>query len=623
MIVAAVIGLMAAIVFAVSPTSITTPRVEAAHIQSQASITSTLYLPLICKPLDWQAKTPPLSTRWTALVSPNNALPEYPRPQLVRSEWLNLNGVWEFASGSAYTTPPIGQTLPETILVPFPVESALSGIMRHESSLWYRRKFNIPEAWMGRRILLHFGAVDWATGIYVNGQYLGAHQGGYDAFSFDITAALQNGDNELIVYVVDPTDTQNPPLGKQRLSPRVIWYTPVSGIWQTVWLEPVPVAHITDLTLTPNIDQPGITVTVVAQNAPFASAEVTVLSGTQTVATATISIGAPFTLPITTPRLWSPDDPFLYDVRVRLIDGGTALDQVGSYLGLRKISLGTVANRLRVLLNNEFVYQTGVLDHGYWPDGLYTAPTDEALRFDLEQAKALGFNLIRKHMKVEPARWYYWADRLGILVWQDMPAMRDDLTPTASQVNQFETELRQMVREHRNAPSVVMWVIFNEGWGQSNTNRMTQAVRSEDASRLIDSASGWADLLTGDIIDTHHYVEPIAPTPTITRAAVTGEFGGVGMIVAGHLWNDKAYASEWQPAGLALANRYAQLLQSASLQLQSPGLSGSVYTQLIDVESELNGWLTYDREVLKPAANIVKQANQAIIAASRQLNMKR
>ncbi len=489
--------------------------------------------------------------------------------------------------------------------------------------MWYRRQFSVPSAWVGRRVLLHFGAVDWACGIYLNGQYQGAHQGGYDAFNLDITDALQPGDNELIVYVTDPTDTQNPPLGKQRLLPRVIWYTAVSGIWQTVWLEPVPDSHITDVTLTPDIDRQSVTVTVAALNAPLAAAEVTVISGTQIVATATISVNIPVTMPLPAPHLWSPGDPFLYDIRVRLLDGDVTLDQVGSYFGMRKISLGLVANRLRVLLNNEFVYQTGVLDQGYWPDGLYTAPTDEALRFDLEQAKNLGFNLIRKHMKVEPARWYYWADRLGVLVWQDMPAMRDDIAPTTNQVNQFETELREMVREHRNSPAVVMWVIFNEGWGQSNTNRMTKAVRSEDASRLIDSASGWTDLLTGDIIDTHHYVEPLAPTPTITRAAVTGEFGGVGLIVAGHLWNDKAYANEWQPSGLALANRYAQLLQSASLQMQSPGLSGSVYTQLIDVESELNGWLTYDREVLKPAVDVVRHANQAIIAASRQFNILR
>lgn len=620
---AAVISLMAAIVFAISPTSIDTPRVEAAHAQPQIIITSTLYLPLISKPFDWHAKTPPLSTRWTAQVAPHNALPDYPRPQLVRPEWLNLNGVWEFASGSAYVLPPIGQTLPESILVPFPAESALSGIMRPESSMWYRRQFSVPSAWVGRRVLLHFGAVDWACGIYLNGQYQGAHQGGYDAFNLDITDALQPGDNELIVYVTDPTDTQNPPLGKQRLLPRVIWYTAVSGIWQTVWLEPVPDSHITDVTLTPDIDRQSVTVTVAALNAPLAAAEVTIISGTQIVATATISVNTPVTMPLPAPHLWSPDDPFLYDIRVRLRDGDVTLDQVGSYFGMRKISLGLVANRLRVLLNNEFVYQTGVLDQGYWPDGLYTAPTDEALRFDLEQAKNLGFNLIRKHMKVEPVRWYYWADRLGVLVWQDMPAMRDDIAPTTNQVNQFETELREMVREHRNSPAVVMWVIFNEGWGQSNTNRMTKAVRSEDASRLIDSASGWTDLLTGDIIDTHHYVEPLAPTPTITRAAVTGEFGGVGLIVAGHLWNDKAYANEWQPSGLTLANRYAQLLQSASLQMQSPGLSGSVYTQLIDVESELNGWLTYDREVLKPAVDVVRHANQAIIAASRQFNILR
>ncbi len=364
----------------------------------------------------------------------------------MRSRWLNLNGEWQFANAVEGETPPAGRNLGEAILVPFPVESALSGIMRHQDRMWYRRTFTIPAEWAGERVLLNFGAVDWEATVYVNGQTAGSHRGGYDAFSLDITDQLNGGLNELIVNVYDPTNAANPPLGKQRLNAKGIWYTPASGIWQTVWLEPVPAAFITRLQLTPDLDGQAVQLLVSGEGISAHTIEASVWRAGTLVARATGSVSSPITLFIPAPRPWSPDDPFLYDVQVDLKLGSTVVDHVSSYFGMRKISLGQIGDTLRLMLNNQFVFQIGVLNQGYWPDGIYTAPTDEALRFDLEQAKALGYNLVRLHMKIEPARWYYWADRLGLMVWQDMPAMRDNYAPSVEDRAQFEIELKETDR---------------------------------------------------------------------------------------------------------------------------------------------------------------------------------
>jgi hypothetical protein len=591
------------------------PRAASRHTSADGPY--QVYLPLAVFTLPhWQPKTPPLSTPWTAAVTSTHVLPEYPRPQLVRSRWLNLNGAWQFGNAVEGEAPPIGQNLEEAILVPFPVESALSGIMRHQDRMWYRRTFTIPMEWAGERVLLNFGAVDWEATVYVNGQLAGSHRGGYDAFSLDITDQLSGGLNELIVNVYDPTNEANPPLGKQRLNGTGIWYTPASGIWQTVWLEPVPTAYITGLQLTPDLGQQAVQLLVNGTGITTHTIEASVWQSGTLVAKATGSVSSLITISIPAPHLWSPDDPFLYDVQVDLKLDATTVDHVGSYFGMRKISLGQIGDYVRPLLNDQFVFQIGVLHQGYWPDGIYTAPTDEALRFDLEQAKALGYNLVRLHMKIEPARWYYWADKLGLLVWQDMPAMRDNYAPTEADRAQFEIELKAMIDERRNSPAIITWVLFNEGWGQYNATRLTSLIKSWDPSRLVDSASGWRDIGVGDVIDRHTYVEPVAIQQQANRISVLGEFGGIGLKIVGHTWSNLAYAYEWQGSGAELQSRYMSLIPLLQEQMINSGLSAAVYTQLVDVEGELNGWLTYDRVVTKIDVAALRAAHQNLIAAS-------
>jgi hypothetical protein len=573
----------------------------------------------------WTAKTPPLATQWTSQVSATNALPEYPRPQMVRPDWQNLNGVWQFSTVTKDEAPPFDQDLAEGILVPFPIESALSGIQRHSDRMWYRRTFTIPRAWRGRNVLLNFGAVDWQATVYVNGQEVGTHRGGYDAFTFDITANLRSGTNELIVGVYDPTDRGGQPVGKQRNIPDGIFYTASSGIWQTVWLEPVAAAHITRLDLTPDLDGQALLLTVQTDGANGQTVQATALDGSIEVGQASGAVGTELRIPVPNPKLWSPEQPFLYDLKVSLNDGASQVDAVTGYFGMRSIGIARIGKVLRPILNGKFVFQMGTLDQGFWPDGLYTAPTDEALRFDIQQHKDLGYNLIRKHVKVEPQRWYYWADRLGLLVWQDMPAMKlEDPTPEARQ--QFESELHELIDEHRSATSIVMWVPFNEGWGQYDLARIADQVKQWDPSRLVDNNSGVnccgsQDGQNGDVLDWHVYVGPEVPLPSALRATIQGEFGGLGLKVEGHEWRPGAHFSyQDKPDAAALTQNYVELIERVEKLMSGLGLNAAVYTQITDVETELNGLFTYDRAVLKPDAQAIKAANQRVIEESRKQN---
>src|SRR5262245_8218273 len=498
----------------------------------------------------WEPGASPLKTRWARDVSPNNVHPEYPRPQMVRKEWLNLNGLWEFSINGKDAPQPL--SFPDQILVPFPVESALSGVMKpvtQSDRLWYRRTFEVPKKWDERRVLLHFGAVDFETTVWVNGKEVGQHRGGYDAFSFDITDALNRyGVNELVVTAWDPTDAGTQPRGKQIRKPGGIWYTSTSGIWQTVWLEPVNAAYIASLEITPDVDHGNVLVNV-NTTVHFGSFELEVMakdrSGRMTQEIA--PNGHPVRLALKDPTLWSPDNPHLYDLMVRLKLGSRTIDSVQSYFGMRKIGLGKDdRGRTRLMLNNKPVFQFGPLDQGFWPDGLYTAPTDEALKYDIEMTKKLGFNMARKHVKIEPERWYYWCDKLGLLVWQDMPngdkhiGQRDqDITRSAESAEQFETELKALISGRFNHPSIVMWVPYNEGWGQWDTARIVNLVKQLDPSRLVDSASGWTDRGVGDVIDMHRYPGPGSPDPTPSRAAVLGEFGGLGLPLRGYTWQSE------------------------------------------------------------------------------------
>ena len=594
----------------------------------------------------WHPGAAPLPTRWTALVGPTNALPEYPRPQLARASWLNLNGVWDYLgrSGKApLKTPPGPHGFAEQILVPYPVESALSGIQRHDDEMWYRRVFHLPPAWRGQQVLLHFGAVDQIADVWVNGQQVAHHEGGYTAFSADIAPALRwTGEEEIVVSARDRNEAGPFPVGKQRSRPEGLFYTGASGIWQTVWVEPVNPAHLDRLDI--DTDLTGLTVTPQTSGARDERAVVFVAErGGRVVAIASGAPGEAIRLPVPRPRLWSPDDPYLYDVKVGLVDpSGKVVDAVSGYAGLRTI--GTVADRLgrpRIALNGRITFLHGPLDQGYWPDGIYTAPTDEALRSDLELVKQLGMNFVRKHAKVEPARWYYWADRLGLLVWQDMPSLDVSLRiprgpapePVVAAKANFEKELLEVVDQLRSVTSIVGWVPFNEGWGEFDTARIANAVKQADPTRMVNANSGVnccksrGDSGIGDIYDDHTYVGPSRPAPPThgvrlvgsspavdSRPLVQGEYGGLGMVPANR-WPGPAQSYEMAFSQEQLTRRYVEVSRALEALTRDTGLSGAIYTQSTDVENEVNGFLTYDRGWAKMWIPAVAARNRAVIAA--------
>ena len=508
--------------------------------------------------------------------------------------------------------PPAGKDLAERILVPFPVESALSGVMKHADRLWYRRTFAVPKDWQGKRILLHFGAVDWQATVWVNGKEIGDHRGGYDGFQFDITDEIdpQKSEQELIVGVWDPSDAGTQPRGKQVNKPGGIFYTPTTGVWQTVWLEPVAADSIDDLKIIPNVDDGSARVELRTRGVKDGqTAVVTAMDGGTVVATAEGPVGAPLVLKIDKPNLWSPEKPFLYDLHVELRKDGKKADAVDGYFGLRKVTIGGVNEHgvQRILLNGQPVFLRGPLDQGFWPDGIYTAPTDEALKYDIEITKKLGFTMTRKHVKVEPDRWYYWCDKLGLLVLQDMPSGdrsigpgQPDIKRTEESAKQYDRELKRMIDGRYNHPCIMAWVVFNEGWGQFETDRVTAFTKLYDPSRLVDSASGWNDRKVGDVIDMHNYPGPGAPESDGRRALVLGEFGGLGLQIDGHTWEKKIWGYRGVNDQNDLTRKYEKLWQGVYKLKAERGLSAAVYTQLTDVETEGNGLLTYDRAVIKP-----------------------
>lgn len=538
-------------------------------------------------------------TRWASAVNPTNAHPEYPRPQMVRNDWLSLNGLWDYAITPELNVTPTN--FAGKILVPFPIESALSGVMQRlgeTNELWYRRQVVIPTAWRGKRVRLHFGAVDWQARVMVNGKGVGQHRGGYDRFSFDITDQLRwDGSEQIEVAVTDPTEGDQP-RGKQSRKQEGIFYVPNSGIWQSVWLEPVPDVSIDRLKLTPDVDAKALRLGVSANNlSDKLRVEAVASVRGKEVARAESSANIELELKLPAVHLWSPDDPFLYDLTVTLKDGDKTLDTVTSYFGMRKIALRKDEQGFtRIALNDKFLFQIGTLDQGYWPDGVYTAPTDDALRSDIEFLKQSGFNLTRKHVKIEPERWYYWCDKLGLLVWQDMPSGNN---ATADSRRNFETELLRMVRGLENHPSIVTWILFNEGWGQYDTERLTQWLKTLDPSRLVNNASGWTDMRVGDLVDMHSYPGPDCPAPESRRAAVLGEFGGLGLQVEGHSWSSRSWGYLMLGNSRELGARYTRAFKQVWALHNLRGLSAAVYTQTADVETECNGLLTYDRAVPK------------------------
>lgn len=579
---------------------------------------STAFLFLITLTLhaqQWAPKKAVLMTKYAAEVTPDHVLPEYPRPQMAREKWMNLNGLWQYQPGTtADESIPKGK-LTQNILVPFPVESALSGVKEHHERIWYRRTFTVPAAWKGQRLLLHFGAVDYASQVYINGKSIGEHTGGYDPFTFDITPVIANtGEQEITVKVFDPTDAGGFPRGKQTLHPQGIMYTSVTGIWQTVWLEPVPKTSISTIKIIPDIDQSVLKLTVNTEgNAAGFSVAVKVKDGSTIIQSKTGKSNTELTIPVPNAKLWSPDQPFLYDLQISLVKGSTTLDAVNSYFGMRKISVENEDGFKKLFLNNKFLFEIGPLDQGFWPDGGYTAPTDEALKYDLQMIKNFGFNMVRKHIKVEPYRWYYWADKLGIMVWQDMPSANSytRVTPPVDTVA-YASELTRLVKTHWNSPCIVMWVIFNEGQGQHNTPGLVKMVRALDSSRLINQASGGGHFDAGDVFDIHSYPPPAAPALSTTQALACGEYGGIGYIIPDHIWAK-------QPTYIFINNEkeytdlYDEYANDLTIYKTSKGLSAAVYTEITDVEAELNGLLTYDRAVVKGAVEKIRTSNTNII----------
>lgn len=610
----------------------------------------------------WKPAPVTLTTTWGAKVTPDNAWREYPRPQFVRERWLNLNGMWSYAITSKTAPTPVkfdGQ-----MLVPYPVESSLSGVgkvLQPDQRLWQKRQFNVPSDWKGERILLHFGAVDHECMLWINGAVAGAHTGGFDAFSFDITPFLKEGANDLLLAVTDPSDTGEQPRGKQQLKPQGIWYTPVSGIWQTVWMEPVPAAlHIAELRLTPDVDAGGLRVAALVNEGTADDTYAVRLSASaagKPVASVTMRVNREGFIPIANTRLWSPSDPFLYDLKAELVRvknpwpkeaenrnerparfgaqerelyakaaiEGNALDVVTSYFGMRKVTLGPgkVAGQPAILLNGKPLFQHGPLDQGWWPESLHTPPSDEAIKWEISWLRQAGFNMLRKHIKVEPARYYYHCDRLGMLVWQDMPSgfnqsLRNQRPDAGEPIRlstsreQHELELRRMLGRLHNAPSIVVWVIHNEGWGQYESKALAQWVKAIDGSRLVNADSGWLDMNVGDLFDIHTYQpEPLQPEPKADRAIVLGEYGGVGWPVADHLWNPAM--RNW---GYQTYQNQAEYLSALRKKVQALvpmkdklGASAAVYTQTSDVEGEVNGLLTYDRKFVKVDPALLREMN--------------
>ena len=573
----------------------------------------------------WKPVDGKIVTSWSKQVNPSNTLSEYPRPQLVRGNWTNLNGLWDYAIRPAQDSTP--SSFDGKILVPFAVEAALSGVGKSvgaENRLWYRRSVALPPAAKGKNVLLHFGAVDWRCEVFVNGKLAGKHEGGYDPFTFDITGLLRKGNQEIVVSVWDPSDDGPQPRGKQVKKPNSIWYTPVTGIWQTVWLEAVPQSYIMSTRQVPDIDKGTLQVTAIVNNLQAGDKlKVTALKDGKAIAEETWS-GMAGTVTIPNAQLWSPSSPALYDLQFTLIRKNKVVDVAKSYFAMRKISVGTDNNGIqRMLLNNAFLFQFGPLDQGWWPDGLYTAPTDEALKFDIEKTKEMGFNMIRKHVKVEPARWYYHCDKLGMLVWQDMPsgdmgnqwdprpaiigkATSKDRSPESEKI--FKTEWKAIMDACFNFPSIVVWVPFNEAWGQFKTEEITNWTMDYDPSRLVNTASGGNFYPVGHIFDLHNYPEPVMPDPQIfgkDRIVVLGEYGGLGLPLEGHTWQTK---DNWGYQSFQNEEKLLEKYKSFILRLEpliSKGLNAAVYTQTTDVEIETNGLMTYDREVIKmPAATL-------------------
>lgn len=589
-----------------------------------------LMLPGVALFAQWKPAGDKLKTKWAETIDVKNVLPEYPRPIMERTAWFNMNGLWEYAIAE------VGQQEPQKfdgeILVPFAVESSLSGVQKElgkNKELWYKRTFTVPANWKNKTILLHFGAVDWKTDVFVNDVKVGSHKGGYTPFSFDITPFLTSGNQKLVVKVWDPTDDGYQAIGKQKNKPEGIWYTPVSGIWQTVWMEPVNTKYISNVKTVPDIDRNMLSVGVCTENTVSGDIiEVIVKDGSTTVAKQKFAAGQNIEIGIPNAKLWSPDSPFLYDLEINLYEKGKLQDNIKSYAAMRKVSSKRDENGIvRLQLNNKDYFQFGPLDQGWWPDGLYTAPSDEALVYDIKKTKDFGYNMIRKHVKVEPARWYTHCDRLGILVWQDMPNGNGHQSPqwqmhqyftgtemirSAQSEADYRREWKDIMDYLYSYPSIVTWVPFNEAWGQFKTVEIAEWTKAYDPSRLVNPASGGNHYRTGDILDLHNYPNPRLFLYDADRATVLGEYGGIGLPLQDHLWQpDKNWGYVQFKNAKEVTDEYVKYGEQLK-KLIKVGFSAAVYTQTTDVEGEVNGLMTYDRKQVKLEEDRLRKINQEI-----------
>ena len=577
----------------------------------------------------WKPAGNKIKTSWAEKIDIQHVLPEYPRPVMERGEWQNLNGLWEYAIRKTGMTEP--EQFDGSILVPFAVESSLSGVQKtidQENELWYKRSFTVTPKWKNKKVLLHFGAVDWKSDIWLNDIKIGSHKGGYTPFYFDITPFLnKSAEQKLVVRVWDPTDAGFQPHGKQTLKPHSISYTAVTGIWQTVWLEAVPEQYITSVKSVPDVDKGqlsiGITTTGTSDAEYF---EAKIFDGAKVIASSKALVTESCDIAVPEAKLWSPESPFLYDLRISLIRNGVIVDQVKSYIAMRKISTQRDENGIvRLQLNNHDYFQFGPLDQGWWPDGLYTAPSDEAMKYDIQKTKDFGFNMIRKHAKVEPARWYTHCDRLGILVWQDMPSGdrgpqwqshqyfngNENIRSEESESN-FRKEWGEIINSLYSNPSIICWVPFNESWGQFKTKEIVEWTKAFDPGRLVNPASGGNHYPVGDMLDLHNYPAPKMYLYDGQRATVLGEYGGIGLTVEGHLWANEKNVSYIQfKDSKAVTDEYVKYAGQLQKLIRT-GFSAAVYTQTTDVEGEVNGLMTYDRKVIKIEENRVREINQKI-----------
>lgn len=578
----------------------------------------------------WKAVNTHIMTTWGEQLNPDNVLAEYPRPIMTRNEWSNLNGLWNYVIVDKGA--PMPTTFDGKILVPFAIESSLSGVGKDlgaDKELVYQRSFGVANSWTGKDILLHFEAVDWKTEVWVNDIKVGSHTGGYVPFCFNITSALKKGDNTITVRVWDPTDTSYQPHGKQVSKPGGIWYTPVSGIWQTVWLEPVNNKHIDNLRITPDVDFRTINVDAAIANGSNADLiEVDVYDGNTLVSSAKSINGVPVQVQMPADmKLWTPDTPYLYDMKVTLKSQGKVIDQVSSYTAMRKFSMGKDSRGInRIMLNNKPIFNFGPLDQGWWPDGLYTPASYEALKYDVIKLKEWGFNMIRKHIKVEPQLWYRYCDELGIIVWQDMPS--GDTNPEWQMHNWFNgsekirsieseanyrKEWKEIMDHLYSYPCIGTWIPFNEAWGQFKSAEIAEWTKKHDPTRLVNQASGGNFYPCGDIIDLHNYPEPKLYLYDPQRINVLGEYGGIGMVVKDHIWatTDRNWGYVQYNTVEKVTDEYVKYANML-YDLVEQGFSAGVYTQTSDVEYEVNGLMTYDRKVIKMDEKRIKEVNSKL-----------